>query len=128
MVSPVLPPLVRLVVGVLGWFGPVGGQAFFQLGQHTPRPAGPTIRAWQRREHRLRRDQAHPLGRSPRAERARDRAFRHHDGVARTSCLLGLILITGVNLWGIGESARVLTLPMVAFLSAIFGVLRGGLR
>ena len=42
-------------------------------------------------------------------------------------CLLGLILITAVNLWGIAESARVLTLPMVAFLSAIFGVIIVGL-
>jgi amino acid transporter len=44
-----------------------------------------------------------------------------------TMCLLGLILITAVNLWGIAESARVLTLPMVAFLSAIFGVIIVGL-
>jgi amino acid transporter len=42
-------------------------------------------------------------------------------------CLLGLILITAVNLWGIAESARVLTLPMVAFLSAIFGIIIVGL-
>jgi amino acid transporter len=42
-------------------------------------------------------------------------------------CLTGLILITAVNLWGIAESARVLTLPMVAFLSAIFGVIIVGL-
>jgi amino acid transporter len=42
-------------------------------------------------------------------------------------CLLGLILITAVNLWGIAESARVLTLPMVAFLSVIFGVIIVGL-
>jgi amino acid transporter len=42
-------------------------------------------------------------------------------------CLAGLVLITAVNLWGIAESARVLMLPMVAFLSAIFGVIVVGL-
>ena len=38
-------------------------------------------------------------------------------------CLAGLIVITAVNLWGIAESARVLMLPMVVFLAAIFGVI-----
>jgi Amino acid permease len=42
-------------------------------------------------------------------------------------CLTGLVLITAVNLWGIAESARVLMLPMVAFLAAIFGVIIVGL-
>jgi amino acid transporter len=42
-------------------------------------------------------------------------------------CLTGLVLITAVNLWGIAESARVLMLPMVAFLAAIFGVIVVGL-
>ena len=42
-------------------------------------------------------------------------------------CLVGLILITAVNLWGIAESARVLMLPMVVFLAAIFGVIAVGL-
>jgi hypothetical protein len=42
-------------------------------------------------------------------------------------CLAGLILITAVNLWGIAESARVLMLPMLAFLAAIFGVIVVGL-
>jgi hypothetical protein len=42
-------------------------------------------------------------------------------------CLAGLVLITAVNLWGIAESARVLMLPMVAFLAAIFGVIAVGL-
>ncbi|GAA4619141.1 APC family permease [Actinoallomurus liliacearum] len=42
-------------------------------------------------------------------------------------CLIGLVLITAVNLWGIAESARVLMLPMVAFLAAIFGVIIVGL-
>jgi len=42
-------------------------------------------------------------------------------------CLAGLVLITAVNLWGIAESARVLMLPMAAFLAAIFGVIAVGL-
>jgi amino acid transporter len=42
-------------------------------------------------------------------------------------CLAGLVVITAVNLWGIAESARVLMLPMVAFLAAIFGVIIVGL-
>ena len=42
-------------------------------------------------------------------------------------CLAGLIVITAVNLWGIAESARVLMLPMVVFLAAIFGVIAVGL-
>ena len=42
-------------------------------------------------------------------------------------CLIGLVLITAVNLWGIAESARVLMLPLVVFLSAIFGVIAVGL-
>jgi amino acid transporter len=42
-------------------------------------------------------------------------------------CLAGLIMITGVNLWGVAESARVLMLPMVVFLAAIFGVIIVGL-
>jgi amino acid transporter len=42
-------------------------------------------------------------------------------------CLIGLVLITAVNLWGIAESAKVLMLPMVLFLAAIFGVIAIGL-
>jgi len=42
-------------------------------------------------------------------------------------CLIGLVLITAVNLWGIAESARALMLPMVLFLAAIFGVIGVGL-
>jgi amino acid transporter len=42
-------------------------------------------------------------------------------------CLTGLVLITAVNLWGIAESARALMLPMVLFVSAIFGVITAGL-
>ena len=42
-------------------------------------------------------------------------------------CLIGLVLITLVNLWGVAESARALMLPMVAFICAIFGVIGLGL-
>jgi amino acid transporter len=42
-------------------------------------------------------------------------------------CLIGLAVITAVNLWGIAESARALMLPMVVFISAIFGVIVAGL-
>ena len=42
-------------------------------------------------------------------------------------CLLGLILLTVVNLWGIAESARILMLPMVVFVCAIFGVIVAGI-
>jgi Amino acid permease len=48
-----------------------------------------------------------------------------HDMLAM--CLAGLVLITAVNLWGIAESARVLMLPMLVFLAAIFGVIAVGL-
>ena len=42
-------------------------------------------------------------------------------------CLIGLALITAVNLWGIAESARFLMLPMVLFLAAMLGVIAVGL-
>ncbi|QMU77683.1 APC family permease [Streptacidiphilus sp. PB12-B1b] len=42
-------------------------------------------------------------------------------------CLIGLVLITAVNLWGIAESARALMLPMALFLVAVFGVIGIGL-
>lgn len=42
-------------------------------------------------------------------------------------CLLGLLLITLVNLWGIAESARALMLPMVVFVGAILAVIVIGL-
>lgn len=41
--------------------------------------------------------------------------------------LIGLALITTVNLWGIAESARALMLPLVLFLAAVFGVIVVGL-
>ena len=42
-------------------------------------------------------------------------------------CLAVLALITGVNLWGVAESARVFIVPTVAFIIAIAVVLIGGL-
>ena len=38
-------------------------------------------------------------------------------------CLLVLALITGVNLWGVAESARVFAVPTIAFIVAIFLVI-----
>jgi len=42
-------------------------------------------------------------------------------------CLIGLLLIATVNLWGIAESARALMLPMALFIGAIFAVVILGL-
>jgi len=42
-------------------------------------------------------------------------------------CLIGLLLIAAVNLWGIAESARALMLPMALFIAAIFAVVILGL-
>jgi amino acid transporter len=42
-------------------------------------------------------------------------------------CLIGLLLIATVNLWGIAESARALMLPMALFIAAIFAVVLLGL-
>ncbi len=42
-------------------------------------------------------------------------------------CLAVLALITGVNLWGVAESARVFIVPTVAFIVAIAIVIIGGL-
>jgi amino acid transporter len=39
----------------------------------------------------------------------------------------GLVLIAGVNLWGIAESARVFMVPMLLFLGAVFTVIGIGL-
>ena len=51
-------------------------------------------------------------------------SLRHH---LLAMCLIGLVVITTVNLWGIADSARALMLPMVLFISAIFGVIVVGL-
>jgi amino acid transporter len=42
-------------------------------------------------------------------------------------CLAVLALITGVNLWGVAESARVFIVPTVAFIISIAVVILGGL-
>lgn len=42
-------------------------------------------------------------------------------------CLLGLLLLTVVNLWGVAESARVLMLPTLVFVVAVLGVIVVGL-
>jgi amino acid transporter len=42
-------------------------------------------------------------------------------------CLAALAVITGLNLWGVSESARVFTVPTVLFIAAIAAVIVGGL-
>ena len=42
-------------------------------------------------------------------------------------CLGVLALITAVNLWGVGESARLFIAPTLAFIAAIAVVIIGGL-
>ena len=41
--------------------------------------------------------------------------------------LAALALITGLNLWGVSESAKVFTVPTVLFVVAIVAVILGGL-
>jgi len=42
-------------------------------------------------------------------------------------CLAVLALITGLNLWGVSESAKVFTVPTVAFIAAMAAVIFAGL-
>ncbi len=42
-------------------------------------------------------------------------------------CLGALAIITGLNLWGVAESAKVFMVPTVAFIAAIAAVIIGGL-
>ena len=42
-------------------------------------------------------------------------------------CLAALALITGLNLWGVSESAKVFTVPTLLFIVAIVAVVVGGL-
>ena len=42
-------------------------------------------------------------------------------------CLGALALITGLNLWGVAESAKVFTVPTLLFIVAIAAVILGGL-
>src|SRR5271170_3079533 len=54
-------------------------------------------------------------------------AFPNLYGARVWLCLGVLALITGVNLWGVAESARVFIVPTVAFIIAIAVVIIGGL-
>ena len=42
-------------------------------------------------------------------------------------CLAALAVITGLNLWGVSESAKVFTVPTLGFIVAIAAVIIGGL-
>jgi len=42
-------------------------------------------------------------------------------------CLAALAIITGLNLWGVSESAKVFTVPTLAFIVAMAAVIIGGL-
>src|SRR5580698_7519446 len=48
-------------------------------------------------------------------------------GATTWLCLGALAIITGLNLWGVSESAKVFTVPTVAFIVAIGAVIVGGL-
>ncbi|MFC0040020.1 APC family permease [Actinomadura rayongensis] len=54
-------------------------------------------------------------------------AFPGLSGHMLTLALGGLAVLTAVNLWGIAESARVLMLPMAAFVTVILAVIVTGL-
>jgi amino acid transporter len=48
-------------------------------------------------------------------------------GATTWLCLAALAIITGLNLWGVSESARVFTVPTVLFIVAMAAVVVGGL-
>jgi amino acid transporter len=54
-------------------------------------------------------------------------AFPALYGASVWLCLAALAIITGLNLWGVSESAKVFTVPTVAFIAAIAAVILGGL-
>jgi amino acid transporter len=54
-------------------------------------------------------------------------AFPSLYGATVWLCLGALAIITGLNLWGVSESAKVFTVPTVAFIAAIAAVIIGGL-
>ena len=54
-------------------------------------------------------------------------AFPGLYGASVWLCLAALAIITGLNLWGVSESAKVFTVPTVAFIVAIVAVILGGL-
>src|ERR1700691_637346 len=54
-------------------------------------------------------------------------AFPSLYGASVWLCLAALVIITGLNLWGVSESAKVFTVPTVAFIAAMAAVIVGGL-
>ncbi|HEY6314681.1 MAG TPA: APC family permease [Streptosporangiaceae bacterium] len=54
-------------------------------------------------------------------------AFPALYGASVWLCLAALAIITGLNLWGVSESAKVFTVPTVAFIAAMAAVILGGL-
>jgi amino acid transporter len=54
-------------------------------------------------------------------------AFPALYGASVWLCLGTLAIITGLNLWGVSESAKVFTVPTVAFIAAMVAVILGGL-
>jgi amino acid transporter len=54
-------------------------------------------------------------------------AFPSLFGATTWLCLGALVLITGLNLWGISESAKVFTVPTVAFIAAMAAVIIVGI-
>ncbi|HJZ25360.1 MAG TPA: amino acid permease, partial [Streptosporangiaceae bacterium] len=54
-------------------------------------------------------------------------AFPALYGASVWLCLAALAIITGLNLWGVSESAKVFTVPTLLFIVAIAAVIFGGL-
>jgi amino acid transporter len=54
-------------------------------------------------------------------------AFPALYGASVWLCLGTLAIITGLNLWGVSESAKVFTVPTLAFIAAMVAVILGGL-
>jgi amino acid transporter len=54
-------------------------------------------------------------------------AFPALFGATTWLCLAALAIITGLNLWGVAESAKVFTVPTLAFIVAIAAVIISGL-
>jgi amino acid transporter len=54
-------------------------------------------------------------------------AFPALYGAAVWLCLAALAVITGLNLWGVSESAKVFTVPTVLFILSMAAVIGGGL-
>ena len=54
-------------------------------------------------------------------------AYPHLYGASTWLCLGVLALITGLNLWGVSESAKVFTVPTIAFIAAMVAIIAVGL-